>query len=111
MISPMSKRKTVSGEVVPRKTGTGMGLDAPKNQALRARVHKALTEQHPIHALFGTAFEEVGGIERLCEWAEDNYSDFIRIFSKMAPAAEKGTGKGKIQIQINNQLGPSSLDE
>ena len=107
----MSKRKTVTGELVQRKTGSGHGLDAPKNQALRAKVQKALAEQHPVHALFGTAFEEVGGIERLCEWAEDNYSDFIRIFSKMAPTSDKGSGSGKIQIQINNQLGPSALDE
>lgn len=102
--------KTKEGELVPRKRGTGMGLDAPKNAELREKLRKAMVEQHPMHAVFGTAFEEIGGIERLCEWAEENYGDFVRIFSKMAPAGG-GHGSGKVQIQINNQLGPSALDE
>ena len=98
------------GELVPRKKGTGMGLDAPKNQELREKLRKALVEQHPMHAVFGTAFEEIGGIERLVEWGQENYTEFIKIFGKMAPAGG-GSGSGKTIIQIHNSLGASKLDE
>ena len=98
------------GELVPRKSGRGMGLDAPKNHELREKLRKALREQHPMHAVFGTAFEEIGGIEKLVQWGTENYTEFIKIFGKMAPAGG-GSGSGKIQIQINNQLQPTKLDE
>ena len=108
---PSKKRKNVvAGELVPRKQGTGRGLDSPRNDALRARLKEQLEKQHAVHAVFGIAFEEVGGVERLIDWAEDNYDKFIAIFSKMAPTKE-GAGSGKIQIQINNRLGPGPLDQ
>ncbi len=98
------------GELLPKGHGKGMGLDAPGKQEIRAKLQKALVEQHPLHAYFGTAFEEVGGIERLIEWANDNYDDFIKVFTRMMPTG--GThGSGKVQIQINNQLQPTKLDE
>jgi hypothetical protein len=108
---PTKKRKkVVAGELVPRKSGSGMGLDSPRNQELRARLREQLEKQHAVHAVFGIAFDELGGVERLIDWAEDNYDKFIAIFSKMAPTKE-GAGSGKIQIQINNRLGPGPLDQ
>ena len=104
------RKKVVAGELVPRKSGSGRGLDSPRNDDLRRRLKEQLEKQHAVHAVFGIAFEEVGGVERLIDWAEDNYDKFIAIFSKMAPTKE-GAGSGKIQIQINNRLGPGPLDQ
>lgn len=110
MPTKTKRKKVVAGELVPRLKGTGRGLDSPKNDDLRRRLREQLEKQHAVHAVFGIAFEEVGGVERLIDWAEDNYDKFIAIFSKMAPTKE-GAGSGKIQIQINNQLGPGPLDQ
>ena len=104
------RKKVVAGELVPRQVGSGRGLDSPRNDDLRRRLKEQLEKQHAVHAVFGIAFEEVGGVERLIDWAEDNYDKFIAIFSKMAPTKE-GAGSGKIQIQINNRLGPGPLDQ
>ena len=68
-----------------------------------------LTKQHPIYGAFGYAFEQLGGVDGLVDWAEDHPTDFYRIFSRMVPK-EKGEGS-QINIQINNQLGPTPLDE
>lgn len=73
-------------------------------------LQSTLHAQHPIHGLFGDVFDSVGGVDRLADWAEDNYGDFIRIFAKMAPAPQPDNQPQQIQIQINNQLGPSPLD-
>jgi hypothetical protein len=110
MPNTKKRKKVVQGEIVPRLAGTGRGLDSPRNDDLRARLREQLEKQHAVHAVFGIAFEEVGGVERLIDWAEDNYDKFIAIFSKMAPTKE-GAGSGKIQIQINNRLGPGPLDQ
>ncbi len=94
-----------------RKVRTVKGELQPKKPTSRQQMAQQLASQHPIHSAFGTAFEAVGGVERLTEWAEDNYDKFIMLFSKMAPAPDGKGGGGRIQIQINNKLGPSPLDE
>jgi hypothetical protein len=92
------------GELVPRETP--FRPPTPKEQT--ALVVKTMAQQHPIYGAFGLVFEEIGGVEALADWAADNPTDFYRIFSRMVPQ-DAGTG-GQINIQINNQLGPSPLD-
>ena len=101
-----SRRKTVTtkAELVSVEKEA---LPATPDQQTKAVV-KAMREQHPIYGAFGMVFDKIGGVEGLAEWAEDNPTDFYRIFSRMVPA--DNTGSGQINIQINNQLGPSPLD-
>jgi hypothetical protein len=101
--------KPKEGTLLPKHTGQGTGLDAPGKQHLRDKVKKAL-ETYQMSAVFGVAFEELGGVERLIDWGNENYSEFIRTFTTVARTSGGGTS-GKIQIQINNKLGPSELDE
>ncbi len=105
-MASMSKRKTVTkakqGELVDPKA-----TPATPAQQTKAVV-KAMQEQHPIYGAFGMVFEKIGGVDGLAEWAEDNPTDFFRIFSRMVP--QDHAGSGQINIQINNQLGPSPLD-
>ena len=101
-----SKRKVVThGELVP--TDDSPLVPATPEQQTRAVV-KAMQQQHPIYGAFGMVFEQIGGVDGLAEWAEDNPTDFFRIFSRMVPVDHQGSGQ--INIQINNQLGPSPLD-
>jgi hypothetical protein len=102
--------KPKEGELLPKYKGKGTGLDAPGKKDLRDRVAKALAEQHPMASVFGVAFEQVGGVERLIDWAEENYTEFIRTYTKFIPTTNSGGG-GKTIIQINNNLKPTELDE
>jgi len=103
----MSKRRAL--KPVP-KSEPIEGTVEKQPLSLRERMRQQMTEQHPVHEAFLAAFENVGGIERLTGWAEDNYKDFVTIFARMAPTKGEG-GSGRIQIQINNKLGPTALDE
>jgi len=75
---------------------------------------KPLAEQlqgvHPIHGAFIRTFEEVGGEERLREWADANYGDFVKIFVRIAPRPPADTQEGTIKISIHPSLKRSPLD-
>ena len=72
---------------------------------------EAMQAAHPINGVFGEVFEELGGADMLAQWAKENYSQFIKIFSRMAPTATPENHTSQINIQVNAQLGPSPLDE
>ena len=103
----MSKRRAL--KPVP-KSEPIEGTVEKQPHPLRERRRHEVTEPPPGHEACLAAFGTVGGIERLTEWAEDNYKDFVTIFARMAPTKGEG-GSGRIQIQINNKLGPTALDE
>lgn len=69
-----------------------------------------MAHQHPIHGLFGAAFEEMGGHERLKKWAEDHYGDFIRIFAKMVPPPQPGKGEAQGPVELHPALKRTVLD-
>lgn len=69
-----------------------------------------MAAHHPIHGLFGIAFEEAGGAARLTEWANDHYGDFVKIFSGMAPKAQRDVTVRQMNIQINSDLRETALD-
>ena len=73
----------------------------------------AMAAHHPIHGLFGAAFEEVGGFRRLCEWAtedSENYHNFLRIFARMAPPPSTDVTVKQMNITVNGKLRPTPLD-
>ena len=67
-------------------------------------------QSHPLHRLFDGVFQDLGGAERLKEWAEENYGQFIQLYARTSTLQSGGKG-GRVIIQVNNQLGPSPLDE
>jgi hypothetical protein len=104
-MSDKPKRRTrtpQAGELLPPER---RGISTPTKT-----IPAVLKEQHVIHGVFGTVFEELGGAERLADWANDNYDKFIQMFAKMAPAPKGESSTQAIQINVNNQLGPSNLD-
>ena len=89
--------------------------DESKGELVTEQGSKSLAQvmhaAHPINGVFGQVFEELGGAETLRNWAQENYGQFIKIFSKMAPASRPDNHTSQINIQVNAQLGPSPLDE
>lgn len=75
---------------------------------------KPLAEQlqnvHPIHAVFIQAFVELGGEERFRQWADENYGDYVKILSHIAPRPQLDSEPGKIQISIHPSLNRTALD-
>lgn len=71
-----------------------------------------MSQQHPIHGLFGAAFEAVGGFNRLTEWAGEpkNYGQFLQIFSRMAPPPQSNVSVKQMNITVNPDLQTTVLD-
>jgi hypothetical protein len=47
------------------------------------------------------AFDGIGGVQRMQAWADENPTEFYRIWSKVLPKEITGTGEGgKIEIVI-----------
>ena len=69
-----------------------------------------MSRHHPIHGIFAHVFEATGGAEQLVEWAKENYTDFVRIFSRMAPPASGDVTVRQMNIQVNPQLKRTPLD-
>lgn len=80
-------------------------------QALANPLQDQLPQVHPIHGVFLQVFEELGGAERMKEWADENYTDFMRIFSKIAPRPQNEAISNHANIIVHHQLGPSPLDD
>jgi hypothetical protein len=85
-------------------------MSKKKSTALANPMQQQLGQVHPIHAQFLQAFEELGGIERMKEWADENYTDFMKIFSRMAPRPQTEINAGRIEIVVHSSLKPSALD-
>lgn len=65
--------------------------------------------ENPMYGLFSDVFEQMGGVDRMKVWAAENYGEFMKLYVRLAPAANRGGGQ--INIQVNANLGPSPLDE
>lgn len=63
------------------------------------RLRQVLAQQHPIHEEFNKAYQNLGGVVGLTDWAEDNPTQFYRLFAKMAPQPKEQTF-----IAINTSL-------
>ena len=83
---------------------------AKKKQEVMKPLHQQMQEVHPIHGVFAEVFERLGGVPRMEEWANANYTDFMRIFSKMAPRPMNNDASTQIEINVHPLLGRSPLD-
>lgn len=44
------------------------------------------------------AFDGIGGVPALIEWARDNQTEFYKLFTKLLPVQVEGNLDGKIEI-------------
>lgn len=51
-------------------------------------------------AAFAAAFEKIGGAENLAAWAQDNQTDFYKLFARMIPVEMTGEGGGPVECSI-----------
>lgn len=47
---------------------------------------------------FSLAFEGIGGVPALIEWAEENRSDFFKLYARLIPVELSGEVKARITV-------------
>jgi hypothetical protein len=74
------------------------------------KLTKELNRRRVVSA-FMDAFELVGGTPRLVSWADENYTDFIKLYARLMPSqsAESLPGESKKVLQM--VLPKTALDE
>lgn len=92
----------ISGDLVPAQTAA-----APVPVTIDDHIEQKMAESHPIYGAFGHVFKEIGGVDALADWAQDEPGKFYAIFAKMVP---QESGQNQINIQINAKLAPGALD-
>ena len=78
---------------------------------VRVGGNEVVSEGHvgnPVFGVFDRVLERMGGEDRIVEWAEDNFGDFIKLYARLSP--EGSRSGSQINIQVNAALGPSPLD-
>ena len=52
-------------------------------------------------------FDRIGGREKMAKWAEENQTDFYRLYGRLAPTEIEANVKGKVIVNLN-QNGPGN---
>jgi hypothetical protein len=80
-------------------------------------VREAFEQGTPMQRLMGQVLEELGGIDFLVDWAEENPGEYVRILMAANPAPQQiatpagGAGNGSgIHLHVHPALAPTSLD-
>jgi hypothetical protein len=55
------------------------------------------------------SFDLTGGIPRLTKWGHENYGEFIKLYARMLPEAQKGQ-QGSAVVQVFHNVPTSALD-
>lgn len=58
---------------------------------------------------FMAAFEAIGGVPKLAQWAHQNPGEYFKLFARMMPEAEKSP-QGTTVVQVFHSVPPSPLD-
>jgi hypothetical protein len=69
---------------------------------------KKRSDRKEIEAAFTAAFQMVGGTSRLAMWADANYGEFVKIFSRLLPKESLHQHSG--EVIIRPPIPPSPLD-
>lgn len=82
--------------------GEGKTLRIPKNPHF--------TRKDVVNS-FQQAFELVGGLPRLAIWANENYGEFVKMYSKLLPSqASSALGEANV-LRIETCIPKGPLDE
>jgi hypothetical protein len=76
--------------------------DAPKNVLKFTRSTK-VTRQEVVNA-FTNAFQMIGGIDRLALWADQNPSEFYRLYGKLLPPSNADILDGNREFIVRHIL-------
>jgi hypothetical protein len=75
-------------------------------------LYTQLVAQNPLHGIFARVFDRAGGEEYLLDFAKKYPSKYLSLMVKMtAPLMPTSGVQGDVNIQINNNLQPTKLDE
>jgi len=58
---------------------------------------------------FHAAFDLIGGVPRLVKYSHENYGEFIKLWARMLPEAQKHEA-GPAVVQVFHNVPPSPLD-
>jgi hypothetical protein len=75
----------------------------PKDYVLKNKDRKFVEDA------LNVAFDLTGGVPRLTKWGHENYHEFIKLWARMLPEAQKAD-TGPAVVNIINSLPPSPLD-
>lgn len=66
----------------------------------------------PMQKLLGRTLDELGGLDFVVGWAEENPSDFMRLVMAANPPPQQSShgGNGGVHIHMPPGLGPGPLD-
>jgi hypothetical protein len=79
-------------------------------QTIRIPKNPHFTRKDVVQA-FQTAFELVGGVPRLAIWANENYTDFVKLYARLLPSqASSSLGESNV-LRIEMAIKPGALDE
>jgi hypothetical protein len=83
-------------------------------QERQLALRQKMAASHPFHEQMALAYDAIGGLQALQEWAEDNPTEFFKLMMKAAPPPQqgvKGGGRGaSVIVNIPAGLGPGALD-
>lgn len=93
-----SKEVTASGKRRPPNAGKGRPKGTPNKST--AAVKEALA----------LAFQGLGGVARLQSWADENPTEFFKLWSKMLPAEVQASMEhtGELVVRVVRQAGGGS---
>lgn len=75
--------------------------------------HKALTREE-VETRFHLAFELIGGVERFALWADQNPTEYYRMYAKLLPESkQQASGPTELKISLGDGFGipQSPLDD
>lgn len=81
----------------------------PLNEVEEA-VFQSFQEGTAMQQMLGAVLKEVGGIEFVVEWAEDNPDKFMGMVMAANPAPMSGGGGGSLNLVIHPALQAGPLD-
>ena len=92
----MDNSKVIEGEVLPH---------LPSGTLTRTSLRRA-----DVVSAFNTAFQMIGGIPRLAIWADENPTEFYKLYSRLLPSAASDELNLVREIRIVHSLAPPNYD-
>jgi hypothetical protein len=92
----MDNKDVIEGEVIPH---------LPTGAVTRSFLRRA-----DVVSAFNTAFQMIGGIPRLALWADENPSEFYKLYARLLPSAASDELNLVKEIRIVHSLAPPAYD-
>ncbi len=67
-----------------------------------------MRERRTVELVHHATFELIGGVPRMTKWADENPTEFFKLYSRLLPQEKQA--QANTQIIINSNVGKSPLD-